>query len=230
MRLEEAILRRSGFHLPSTYLRMSERGLLQYGNSREEWLATYAERARCNPPALLCAYDFEWLSADEMLRWSPPEYWDDAHTLVPFAQSARRDLWCWYVRGPALQGAPVVLAHRDVNEAEVVAPSFEALLYLKLLEACTFITPEDVDESELTLEGKRRELAANASVLQDYLRPEWNSRLRGILARPFSDWVEQLPRTRIRYHSLMPKDELDRVLVADAGVAVSGATFSHMRS
>ena len=230
MRLEEAILRRTGFQLPSTYLRMSERGLLKYGDSREEWSATCAERARCNPPALLCAYDFEWLSADEMVRWSPPEYWDDAHTLVPFAHTAGSDLWCWYARGPALNGTPVVLAYRDVNEAEVVAPSFEAFLYVKLLESCTFITPEDLEESELTPEGKQRELSVNVSVLQDYLRPEWNLRLRSVLARPFSDWVEQLPRTRIRYHSLMPKDELDRVLAEDAGVAMPGPTFSHMHS
>jgi hypothetical protein len=82
----EAIRERTGFDVPALYRRMESDGVLRHAQSSEPWNETLSHS---HPPALLCVYDFEWLTLEDMATWEPPDYWNEEQVLVPFAQTAR---------------------------------------------------------------------------------------------------------------------------------------------
>lgn len=216
-RAYDVIRERTGFEVPALYRRMENDRVLHYGES---------VRA---PPALGCVYDFEWLTMEEMAAWEPPDHWNTEHVLVPFAKSARVDLWCWYPGWASEGETPVVLTRGDMNEAEALAPDFESLLLRKMLEA--FAGALSFDDASLreravdVNDGNLREiLRANVETLRPYIRGEWCALLLRLLARPFS----QIPGESAAHVRLLDERELHDILHREAAFAHAGETFPYM--
>jgi hypothetical protein len=209
MNAYDSIRERTRFEVPESYRRMERDGVLRYGES--------------STPALLCVYDFQWLTLDEMAAWKPPEYWKPEHVLVPFARTARHDLWCWYPDWASDGHTPVVLAHSDVNESEALAPDFESLLVRLMLEAFAGALTDDlVVESDDRL---RQVLRASVEALRPYIRSDWSALLSGLLDRPFKKDREGnsvIP-------SLLDESEFEELLHREMHFPHAGEVLPHMR-
>jgi hypothetical protein len=227
----EAIRERARFEVPALYRRMEGDSVLRYGESRDQWRETCEMRALSNPPALLCVYDFQWLTLEDMATWEPPDYWKQEHVFVPFARTARRDLWCWYPPWTTDSKTPVVLAHNDRNEAESRASDFEALLVREMLETFAGVYHDD----DLCLPVKRLQehaadrlrkiLRANVETLRPYIRGEWTSLLSGLLDRPFIEIADQNATSM----ALLDEWELQEILHREMPFPRAGEVFPHMQ-
>jgi hypothetical protein len=227
----ERIAARTGFAVPQVYRRMRTDGRLDYGATPEEWQATWRGRTLNDPPALLGA-DFEWWSLDDMADWTPPDYWTNAPALVPFAESGRADVWAWAPAWVEGGRAPIVFAARDVDEASLVAPDLEGLLFRLLVEWFSDLDPEAWDE----FTPAERELALRAQVaaVSPYVRGSARRTLEELVARPLR--TVELPKPFPKYRGpplvclqLLDADEARTLVERELAFSRLDETFKHMR-
>lgn len=219
-----AIESRYGFVLPEIYRRMQHDGVCDYGASVEEWLATCASRTFESPPALLGAIDFEWLALDYIVEWEAPDYFRSDLGLVPFAQSARADLYAWLSRDA--DPSVVVLVSRDQNKTTFFAPHLEGLLYRETLEALTYPIPLEEEDQFASHEDRTRAREAEVETIRPYLRPRWHDDLVSLVAREPRAWTSG-DRMRETFVAQLDETELRDRMVRELAFPRLDTTFEH---
>jgi hypothetical protein len=221
---------RTGFRVPELYRRMRADGVCDYGVP-EMWLHKWARCAVETPQtALLHALDFEWLSLEEIVSWTAPDYWAPEHLLIPFAQTHAGDEYAWYPAWAAGDDVPVVLAYHDENSCECLAPHLEGFLYRESLTALAFSDASERAESTgLTLDQDRRAMHASIGVLRPYLRPSWAADLEALAERAPRKWVYKLPRIEEVKVSQLDDRELQGRLERELDFSRRDAVFQHMK-
>ena len=197
MRRMQAILKRYGFTPPALYRELAEQGcFMPFGGKHLQFS------------------DLHWLEEPAIAGFQFHK--DQIKGLVPFAQTANHDLWCWY---PALNDggpAPIVFCPDEDEVAFIHAPDFTAFLYRLLLEeyACTGLTEHlDVRQSRELLDGY-------AESLSPHFPEAWRERLSEIVARPFTSDPND-------YFGVIDEDELADIISADIDYVRLDEEFEH---
>jgi hypothetical protein len=223
------IERKTGFRVPDLYRRMRADGVCDYGASQSEWQATWLQRSLTNPPALLGALDFEWISVDAMVAWEAPDYWRPECRFVPFAQTGAGDDYAWYPAISEGEAVPVVLAYHDQNLCEVMAPHLEGFIYLQALRGLAFADAESDKRMGLTPAQIRQSRRADVGVLRPYLRPAWIADLEAIVDRLPHRWRYKLPASETEHFSQLSDDELKERISRELAFPHLNKTFEHMQ-
>ena len=206
--------------LPPLFRQLYLSKLNEYGQSKKEWRDTLAQRAFSNPPALMCAVDVEWMTAEEIVDWEPEDYWNPDHKFVPFAGNGAGDLWCFYLNWASDSGIPVVLVSHDEDSTEAYAGDFETFLVRHLVESFsrfwdTMMKHRGCD----SIAAYKRHLNANLETIAPLL-PSWAPRLRKFLdVEPFSIGGDE--------YSLIPQDVKEEIL-RELSFEHEGASFEHV--
>lgn len=220
-----AIERRHGFEVPEVYRRLHADGRLRYGRTRAEWARTWRQRTLEDPPALL-GCDFEWMPPEDIARYRAPEYWTDDPPLVPFAHNGGGDVWAWAPAWATRGKLPIVFAWHDLNEASVVAPDLQGLLFRVQLEAWTEL--DEDQEPNFTAEEQSRARHAAVAAVAPYLRPATRRVLREVVERPVRTTTV---KGRIPYEArgLLSSREARRLVREHLPHPRLDRTFEHMR-
>ena len=223
----QALVKR-GLRVPAAYRALEREGLLRFGESPAHWRKNYREILRTRPPALSCSLVWntvEWLRADEIQAWSPPDFWIPDLSLAAFAEDGYGGLWCWTVEAepsePSVVFCPPPSAAED---AECHASSFELFLVRNFVDSVTRV-PEDsaLDEWE-DGEDYRRFLRRNIESLRPALPDHLHALLCEVVERPLRTFVED----RQTVLSLIEPDDA-MTLLANAGVPRQRQTFRFMQ-
>lgn len=223
------IERRTGFRVPDLYRRLRAAGACDYGAGQDDWRATWRQRALSNPPVLLGALDFEWMSLDDAAQWTAPNYWMPEHVFVPFGES-NGDIYAFYPAWREGDDVPIVRAYHDVSTCEVLAPHLEGFLYRKMLEAMTFPDPQRDEDDGFTAQEARQALRASVSALRPYLRPAWMADLDAIVEREPRAWQRKVGRFEEDYVSQLDGQELDERVARELAFTRLNAEFAHMQA
>ncbi len=111
----DSIAARYDFLVPENYRMVRAKGLFDQGSQTELFLT-----------------DLYWLSTEAIANYQPLPF--QIKGLVPFACTARRDLFCWYPSWATERDVPVTFCPRDDENAACYASDFIAFLYRILLE------------------------------------------------------------------------------------------------
>jgi hypothetical protein len=111
----DRIAERYSLIIPEQYRSVRAMGLLDRGSPNELFLT-----------------DLEWLSTDAIAIYEFLEF--EIKGLIPFARTARRDLFCWYPPMATDKDIPVIFCPRDDENATCYASDFVGFLYRILLE------------------------------------------------------------------------------------------------
>jgi hypothetical protein len=219
-----AISARTGFEIPELLRRLHADGATGDQITREEWLRTKEHRALHEPPALLCARDFEWLGAEAMASWRAPSHWRADLVLVPFAETGAGDWICFYPAWTEKGATPVVLALHDDDTCFAKAPHLEAYLFSELLEALAVVDKYSFGKwSEAEL---RQSFRANIRALAPYLRWQWTAFLEACVQRPLVNELQPMGRKGRPIQALIPQAELNEIVTRELGFAHARAKFS----
>lgn len=221
------IEQRTGFVVPKLYRRLRDDGACEYGATPEEWQATWRERALNNPPVLLGALDFEWMTLTDMAEWRAPDYWLPEHVFVPFGES-NGDVYAWYPAWRAGDDVPIVRAFHDVSTCEVLAPNLEAFLYRQMLEAMTFPDPQRNEDDGFTEQEAQQAMRASVGALRPYLRAAWFADLDELTKRTPRAWRRKIGRFEEEYVSQLEGQELEERIARELAFPRLNAEFSHM--
>lgn len=166
-------------------------------------------------PVRLLFTDLEWLQPDEIEQFEPSEF--EIAGLIPFAESARRDLWCWYPAWQSGADVPIVYCSGDSDVADVYAPNFDGFLFRKLLDefAGTWLD-KDFSEAEI-----RALWARCLEALRPWLSAERHAILGEMLGRP---WVR-----RDGTLALVSPEEADSIAERELQFERFGQEFKHHR-
>lgn len=160
----EHLRQRFDFELPDTYREMQEAGFFDFDNLNYLFLT-----------------DLEWLSLEQIITFKFLEFQIDG--LIPFAKSARKDLFCWYPQWIFHDNTPVIFCPRDDNEAFGYAGDFAACIYRLLLEEFSgscLVDSLGIEETSVRF----RKYAQN---IKGYLPPAWSNSLSLLAERPLKE-------------------------------------------
>lgn len=207
--------------LPPLFRELYLSKLNECGQSQKEWRQTFIQRAFSNPPALMCAVEVEWMTAEEIVDWEPADYWNPEHKFVPFAGNGAGDLWCFYLNWASDSGIPVVLAYHDEDYTEAYAGDFETFLVRHLLESFSRFWDTMMKNIGCdSIASYKEHLNANLETIAPLL-PSWVPRLRKFLdAEPFSIGGDE--------YSLVQPDAKEELL-RELSFEQDGESFGHMR-
>ena len=141
----------TGIPLPSMLQRLIQDGKTSYGESRADWQENWRDRLLNTPPALSCAYDFEWIGAQDaeesIDHWLNPTA-QMGSAFLPFAESGAGDCYC-LIKTPELAGVGRV--DHDGSEFSISHASFEDFVFYQLLESLadfSHLIDQDFKEEE----------------------------------------------------------------------------------
>lgn len=220
----QAIEVRTDFEVPELLRRMHAHGATGAGISREEWSKTKAHRALHDPPALLCAQDFEWLDAEAMATWQAPANWKADLVFIPFAQTGAGDPICFYPAWTDNGATPIVLALHDDDRCVAQAPHLEGYLFALMLDALAVIDKYSFGEwSEAEL---RQSFRANIKALAPYLRWQWTAFLEACVERPLVKELQPFGRKPRPIQALIPQAELNEIVARELAFNHAGTSFN----
>lgn len=152
------------FPFPKSYLGMYESGLFMRHGPNEIMLS-----------------DLIWLTPEEILNFIPLPY--QIEGLIPFAKSARGDLFCWRIEPKSSHEAPVCFCPRDQKTATYFAGNFKGFVFRVMLEELsgTWLSEEHGVQKTADLLRRYVELVGN------FLPESWNSILQSVSARPLRE-------------------------------------------
>jgi hypothetical protein len=181
-----------------------------------------------NPVALLCCNgndgEVEWYSADKILDWKAPDYWNPAHKILPVAGNGCGDEWSFYLNWTESGKIPLILAYHDEDRAEAYAPDFESFLMKQMLEAFLEIDSGIFKYRECdSTEQYRKSLIANVKTVKPYLKKEWAAYLDELVNRPFN----LKEGYDIETYELISKEEFDK-FIRDLNFSHAKESFKHM--
>jgi hypothetical protein len=160
----ERIQRRFEFEMPVNYQKMQNAGFFESGNLNYLFLT-----------------DLEWLSLAEIAAFEFLEFQIDG--LVPFAKSARKDLYCWYPRWAANAQTPIVFCPRTDNEASGFARDFSSFIYRALLEEFSGSWLVET----FGIDGTTAQFRKYAEIVKDYIPQRWSNALILLAQRPLKE-------------------------------------------
>lgn len=204
----------TGIPLPSMLQQLVEDGKTRYGESRADWQENWRDRLLTTPPALSCAYDLEWIDAQDAQEsiddWLNPTA-QMGLTFLPFAQSGAGDCYC-LIKTPELAGVGRV--DHDGSEFFIAHASFEDFVFYQLLESLadfSHLVDEDFNEEEAY-----RCVVADVQCLRSYFSGERASKLALFSKRPLSYSEVQRPcRKQVeRMPHLITQQELNAEFAA----------------
>lgn len=164
----ERLAETAGIALPAELRRLLADAKTRYGNSREDWSKGWRQYTLSAQPALSCAYDFEWIDAqqarDVMEEWLNPAY-QGGRRFLPFAQSGAGDAYCLTPLQDGQIGVALVWHDRESSEVENL--SFAGFAYRLLVESAQDI--EHLLDDDFAFDDVRQCVIANLLLMQDYL-------------------------------------------------------------
>jgi hypothetical protein len=194
-------------------------------SSKESWENTIYPKIKENPKVLLHTggFDFEMLSADEMLNFKFDEFWDiDKHTFIPFGKTDEGIVYAFYNNIKTDGESAVVCIWNDMNETEVLAKNFEDFIFRKMIEAVY-----DIDNDELNADYKkdgfeayRTDILNDLKTISPYLKEEYVEILSDIYNR------ENVIKGMISY-SLLNRDEFTNIVQDKLHFEELNAVFEH---
>lgn len=184
------------FDPPEAYLAGWAEGFLDFPGARDrppsmgyrDWQAEVNDRILRREHKLLLS-DLEFLPPEEVADWDFA--YGRTRDLVPFAHSARMDVYAWYkpwrspqplpsTRDPG-DRTPVVFSPREDEAARVFAPNFEGFLFrILLLEYSGSWYWEDFEDEDFATLMRRQ-----AEAVEPLLDPDRARTLLELAARPF---------------------------------------------
>jgi hypothetical protein len=174
----------TGIPLPSMLQRLIQDGKTRYGESRAEWQENWRDRLLTTPPALSCAYDFEWIDAQDAQEsidhWLNPTV-QMGLTFLPFAQSGAGDCYC-LIKTPELAGVGRV--DHDGSEFFISHESFEDFVFYQLLESLADFS--HLINEDFTEEEAHRCVVADVQSLRLYFSDDRASKLELFSRRPLN--------------------------------------------
>jgi hypothetical protein len=204
----------TGIPLPSMLQRLIQDGKTSYGESRADWQENWRDRLLNTPPALSCAYDFEWIGAQDAQEsidhWLNPSA-QMGSAFLPFAESGAGDCYC-LIKTPELAGVGRV--DHDGSEFFISHESFEDFVFHQLLESLAdFSHLIDVDFKE---EEAYRCVVADVRCLRSYFSDERASKLTLFSERPliYSEVWQPCRQQVERVPSLITQQELSAEFAA----------------
>ncbi len=176
---------RFGFSLPSAYARALADGRLSYRmDLKKQRFTSYRE----DPPLLICSPRVEWMTPEEILKYELPDYFVSDPQLVCFARGAAGEYWCFVPDWADGEDVPIAFIESDSDDAELVAPDFEGLVFSEIVESMAEweswvngFNKLKVPTDELA-EFAKKVIATSTS----YLKPEHLEALEDLAARPLS--------------------------------------------
>lgn len=216
VRAFEALAVSTGLALPPLLRQLISAGRTSYG---PDWASTYETRRLSDPPALLSAYDFEWIDADEARdvtsAWLNPAA-QDGRSFLPFAQSGAGDSYALTQRASGEVG--VALIWHDEETSQVSYASFNDFVCTKYLETFADLSHlQDNASREIIAQMVQADVAGVAALLPNAL----GSYLQGLSVRSlFSVHPEPKPLAK------NPKRPKERIaLLSSAELAIELARF-----
>jgi hypothetical protein len=170
-----------GISLPPTLARWHDSGLTRY----ENWKETWRERMLNSPPALISAYDFEWIDADQsrevIAEWLNPER-QNGMRFLPFAESGAGDSYCLIpVSGETLAVA-FIWRHDFSGTLDWLGRSFDEFVYLRMIKTCADFS--HLMNDRFTQEDAHRCLLADLTTMVKSLPQSFAERLQPMMSRP----------------------------------------------
>jgi hypothetical protein len=162
-----------------------------------------AQRAasyRDDPPLLICSPRIDWMNDKEVLDYEMPEYLVTSPKLVCFAHGAAGEYWCFVPDWAEGDSVPVAFLEVDDDDARLVAPNFEGMVFRELLESLSQWSSWVNGFCKLGV--KAGELVEFARKIVDtskpYLQVSQLAALESILAQPLDEKGAFLSPTRAR--------------------------------
>ncbi|KRB02384.1 SMI1/KNR4 family protein [Lysobacter sp. Root690] len=132
----ESLAARAGIPLPSTFARLLADGRTRYGDNLADWKANWSDYTLRAQPLLSCAYDLEWIDAEQAGEivddWLNPGF-QNGRAFLPFAISGAGDAYCLMTTAAGTSGVGMVWHDRDDSAIETA--SFEHFVFTSLVES-----------------------------------------------------------------------------------------------
>jgi hypothetical protein len=155
---------RHGLHVPGQYRAVRAKGLFDHDGPNE-----------------LLLTDVDWMTTEAIANFRPLGF--QIEGLVPFARTARRDLYCWYPAWTSDKGIPIAFCPRDDENAICYAPDFFGFLYRILLEEFSGSwLPEDYG-----IDGTAERFLRYAKDVGQFLPDSWADTLHQLSLRPLRE-------------------------------------------
>ncbi|SET37114.1 SMI1/KNR4 family protein [Hymenobacter actinosclerus] len=222
-----AIEQAYNFELPALYKRLYHDGMLDWGNAQPNWHANVFPLLRKKPPMLLFAQDFELYAPETVpALLLEQEDWGSAYQFVPLGHTGGGDLYAFCPTLATNGETPITLSRHDSNETTVLAPSLAAFIFREMLARAT-----SFDEYDLAgyagFEDLRADLQRAAQSISPYLKPEWNTLLAEVYARPLRQETVVLPRRQYTIDALLPEAEFEETVRREMPFEHLDHTFEH---
>ena len=183
-----ALARGFDIEVPHTLVALMRARRTQYAS---DWQAKWKHYSQHSPPALLGAWDFEWLASVSEARqiiseWLHPEF-QHGTMFLPFGRSGRGEPFCLVRLSDGTQGVSEIDTQSDYSD--LTWTSFDDFVCARFLQAFVYATPENGLSFDEKIASLRLDVRLTASVMPREHR-EW---LMGLQARPFIHQVDQRP-------------------------------------
>jgi hypothetical protein len=188
----DKIAARFAFQVPEIYRAMRARGCFDHTAGREGSLVHES-------PNELFLTDLQWMTLQKIAEFQPPSF--QIAGLVPFASSARRDLFCWYPAWTTEKGVPVTFCPRDDENAICYAGDFCGFLYRILLEEFSGSWNADI----FGIDGLAERFHRYAKLAGEFLPVDWANKLIELSARPLTELEEGV-------HGVMERAECEQLI------------------
>ncbi|MGO1069166.1 hypothetical protein [Lysobacter sp. CA199] len=176
----ESLAASSGIPLPSILVRLLADGKTRYGDGPADWKANWSDYTRKAQPLLSCAYDLEWIDAEQageiVENWLNPNF-QDARAFVPFAISGAGDAYCLMATATGEVGVSLIWHDRD--DSAIQAASFEHFVFEQLVESAA-----DFEHllDDFSPEQARECVLANVRAAAVYLPADLNLALEALIS------------------------------------------------
>jgi len=183
------------FKFPNIFKQLWEEGMLDWldghdgnFNKNESWERIIYPKIKEHPPLLLHTggFDFEMLSADNILNWKFDEIWDiDTHEFIPFAKTDEGNVYAFYKGIKTDAEMAIVFIWNDMNETEVLAKNFEDFIFRKMLEASYDIDKDELraDYSQGGFKRYQEDIKKDLRTISSYLNDTYRETLKKIYYR-----------------------------------------------
>jgi hypothetical protein len=208
------------FHYPEVYRRLSEAGMLDWGESSADWYQTIFPKLKENPPLLLFGYDIEIWNDEQSISASIHEMSEEddyrnihaGYRFVPFAKNGAGDLYAFQFDLENGDDVPVTFIPHDDEEAEILAKNFQDFIFRQLLEAVV-----EIDEDSMFYEENEGDLKQNLlnqlKTHEPYLVPKHIDILNEIYQRDIFEYTYKVPAgNTFETEGLITFDEMEEIL------------------
>ncbi|PWN62738.1 SMI1/KNR4 family protein [Chryseobacterium viscerum] len=225
------------FHYPEVYRRLSESGMLDWGESSADWYQRVFPKLKDNPPLLLFGYDIEIWNDEQSISASIHEMSEEddyrnihaGYRFVPFAKNGAGDLYAFQFDLENGGDVPVTFIPHDDEEAEILAKNFQDFIFRQLLEAVV-----EIDEDSMFYEENEADLKQNLlnqlKTHESYLAPRHIDILNEIYQRGIFEYTYKVPAgNTFEAEGLITFDEMEEILKREIAFDRLNAKFNYTK-